>query len=321
MKSSNCILILLSRIKDVGVTPSELNNSFDYQGFNARLIEDDIKALLSDNKVEEKDYKIYLTDNGLSVAKHLIESGIFEKENELVLSIINRDFNDNSLPLDGTEPSMVPRPIQRRVIEALQGLGEKRIAVTSLTNLYIGAIRTQTDRENPERYATSAHCLRELIEKLPAALNIPIPHHEGNLGQKVNDLEHAWEKACNNSNSYSENNWDGDVDPQLEEFLISCRDFFHWKKENCLSRKQRAIEVIRVTDPSRISIPQTLENLEAKKWISFHGYFDGVSHHQKTNSIDEFNSWVEHFEMFLLDRLRPRTFDDQVKIDKILTGK
>lgn len=320
MKSSNCIIMLLLRLNNPGVLPSALYRAFSNQDFNTRLIEDDIRALLSDNKVEERDSKIYLTEKGLDDAKYLIESGKFEKENELVLFIISTDFNYNSLPLDGTEPSMVPKPKQRRVFEALQDLDRKRQVVTPLTNLYIGAIRTINEMENPERNAVTAHCFRELIEKLPSAFNIPIPHHSGDLGQEVNNLEQDWEKANRNSNCNSEKGWTGQIDKPLEKFLNRCREFFNWKKDNRLSRKQRAIEVIRTTDPSYISMPQQLEKLEAEKWIAFHGFFDGVSHHQKNPTNDEFNSWVEHFESFLLDRLRPRTFDDQKKIDKIIAG-
>lgn len=321
MKTSNCIIILLLRLNNIGVQHATLYKAFSHQGFNTRSIEDDIKALQSDCKVEETESKIYLTDKGLALTKDLIKSGKFENENELVQSIINRDFNVKNLPLDGTEPRRVPKPQQSQVITALQDLDRKGIAVTSLTNLYIGAIRTLTDSENPERYATSAHCLRELIEKLPPALNIPIPHHMGNLGEKVNTLQLTWDKTCRNSNNYSENEWGGDIDYHLKKFLNSCRDLFIWKDKNRLSRKQSAIAVIRVTDPSNIPMPQQLEKLEAEKWIAFHGFFDGISHHQKNPINDEFKSWMEHFEMFLLDRLRPRTFDDQVKIDEILAGK
>ena len=320
MKSSNCIIMLLLRLNNPGVLPSALYGAFSHEDFNTRLIEDDIRVLLSDNKVEERDSKIYLTDKGLDDAKYLIESGKFEKENEIVLSIISRDFNINNLPLDGTEPSMVPEPKQRRVIEALHDLDGKRRAATPLANLYLGAKRSQADSENPERYATSAHCLRELIEKLPSALNIPIPHHSGNLGEKVNILQQDWEKLNRDSKCISENGWAGKIDNPLDSFLQKCGEFFIWKEENRLSRKQRAIEVIRTTDPSYIPMPQQLEKLEAEKWISFHGFFDGASHHQIKPTNDEFNSWVEHFESFLLDRLRPRTFDDQKKIDEIIAG-
>lgn len=321
MKSSNYIILLLLRLNNPGVLPSALNRAFSHQGFKTRSIEDDVKALLSDNKVDERDSKIYLTDKGLDDAKYLIESGKFEKENELVLSIISTDSNYNSLPLDGTEPSMVPKPKQRRVVEALQDLDRKRKVVTSLAKLYIGSIHAIADTENPERYATSAHCLRELIEKLPPALNIPIPHHSGNLGEKVNTLQKQWGKTCHNSDCNSNNGWSGKIDRHLEKFLNECKDFFQWKEENRLSRKQRALEVIRSTDPSQFPIPQKLEELESEKWIAFHGFFDGVSHHQKNPTNDEFNSWVGHFEMFLLDRLRPRTFDDQKRIDQIIAGK
>ena len=320
MKTSNCIIILLLRLNNVGVQHSALYKVFSHQGFNTRSIEDDIKALQSDRKLEEVESKIYLTDKGLDIAKHLIDSGKFENENGIVLSIVSRDFNNNSLPLDGTEPGMVPRPLQRRVIEALQDLDKKGITVTPLTKLYIGAKRSQADSENPERYATSAHCLRELIEKLPSAYNIPIPHQVKSLGEKVNILQQDWDKANRNSNCNSEKGWSGKIDKPLEKFLNNCRGFFKWKKENRLSIKERAVEIIRVTDLSHIPIPQKLEELEAKMWIAFNEYFNGVSHHQKNLTNDEFNSWVERFEMFLLDRLRPRTFDDQKKIDEIIAG-
>lgn len=84
--------MLVLRLNNVGIPRSALYKAFAHQDFNTRLIEDDIKALLSDIILEERNSKIYLTNKGLNNAKHLIRSGKFEKENELVTSIVNQDF-------------------------------------------------------------------------------------------------------------------------------------------------------------------------------------------------------------------------------------
>ena len=208
---------------------------------------------------------------------------------------------------------------QRALLSALREIDERYDDELSFANIYYGAIMAMKDSHNPESYAHCGHSIRELIEKLPRAFEIPVPHRSDNMGQRVNALKEKWEKV-EESRNYSQG-YDGDITQDLKKFLDGAEEFFKWVEENRLSRKQRAKEVIRKTDPLDSRIPATLEDIQAKTLQTFDRYFNGVSHHQFEPRGEEFLTWVERLEYFLLERLRPRTFDDYDKIDRIIGKK
>ncbi len=221
---------------------------------------------------------------------------------------------DDSIPRG---PDLILGGHQKALLEALQKLDNEHIHSFSLAKIYYGAIRSLADKQNPEYLATTAHCLRELVEKLPLSLDIPIPHQSGNMGYEANNLRDLWEKAVSNSKAFSNNEWNGDIDGPLKKYLTGSVAFFNWLIQNRPSRTERPRQVVRKLDPSQHTMPRVLEDAEVKTWVKFHEHFEGIAHHQPMKT-DDFHSWVYHFERFMLDRLRPRIFDDQAELDQII---
>lgn len=214
-------------------------------------------------------------------------------------------------------PKLSLKGHQLALLKALKEIDDNHSEPFSVADMYYGGLSVLADEKNPERIVLSAHCFRELIEKLPLTFDIPIPHHSGNMGEKVNILKIKWEGTLKKLDCNSENEWKGEIDQPLKQYLDSSRDFFQWHKEHRLTRTERPKQLSRKLDPSDDPMPSKLENIEAKTWIMHHSHFDGVSHH--TLLPEDYPSWIEHFERFLLDRLKPRTFNDQAEIDKIVS--
>ncbi len=214
-------------------------------------------------------------------------------------------------------PKLSLKGHQLALLKALKEIDDNHSETFSVANMYFGGLSVLADYENPERIVLSAHCFRELIEKLPLTFDIPIPHQSGDMGAKVNILKEKWEGAIERSGCSSDNEWKGDIDQPLKKYLDGSRDFFQWHKENRLSRTELPKRLSRKLDPADDPMPGKLEKIEAETWKRYHGQFDGVAHH--TVPPDDYNSWIEHFERFLLDRLKPRTFEDQDQIDQLLT--
>ena len=80
------------------------------------------------------------------------------------------------------------------------------------------------------------------------------------------------------------------------------------------------ISIIRELDVSGIVLPHELELLNASYLNSIRDFFVNVAHHRKKPSefTDHFDIWLRQLELFVLDRTKPRTFDDIKVIDKII---
>ena len=63
--------------------------------------------------------------------------------------------------------SIIQKDRQRKLLNALRSIDGEHPMAFSLADMYYGALACLGDMENPERFTASAHCLRELIEKLP----------------------------------------------------------------------------------------------------------------------------------------------------------
>ena len=79
--------------------------------------------------------------------------------------------------------------VQNKLYRALNELNP------DLARMYHGVLLVLADDKNPERFVFAAHGLRELMEKLPRYLGIPIRQPGGELVKAVSHLQDLWEKV------------------------------------------------------------------------------------------------------------------------------
>src|SRR5438309_1197073 len=82
---------------------------------------------------------------------------------------------------------------QRAVHDALNGKDER------LASMYQGVLAALHNVGNPERFPQAAQSVRELMEKLPAYLNIPLRKAPEHLKIRVRELAEDWAKASKES--------------------------------------------------------------------------------------------------------------------------
>ncbi|WP_447964854.1 hypothetical protein [Nitrospira sp. Ecomares 2.1] len=186
-------------------------------------------------------------------------------------------------------------------------LGQKN---TQLGSIYLGALHVLNQNQNPDRFALAAHGLRELMEKLPRYLEIPIEANDTSLMQMSRTLADQWRRAKNQSKCHNDTLWDGVLDEPLRKYLGESENFFSKFDKNRPSHKKQAANVIRRLDPQGQTLPLTIENLRVKEWDHCRDYFVAVSHHNHSTAQQEMEQWINALEVFLLDRLVPQTFDD-----------
>ena len=184
--------------------------------------------------------------------------------------------------------------------------------------MYLGAVIALSHTDNPDSLAQCAHSVRELMEKIPAYLDVQTRAHQESLTSKVRDLEDRWQNTIATSACYDDGIWTGEIDRPLLQLLETLQRLFDWLSEH---RPRRRIEVSRILqrlDGSDHILPATLEDLEVDRWMRIREFFLSVAHHGQQVTQDEFERWLDALERFLLDRLRPRTFADFDAIDDII---
>ena len=187
-----------------------------------------------------------------------------------------------------------------------------------LARIYLGAVLVLADSANPDRRAHAAHGMRELMEKLPLELDVPVPKRDQSLKEKVRQLAELWRRAQRTSQCASAPRWKGQIDSPLAKFLKSAGAFFDWHDQVNPKRKVLVTSVLRVLDPAGRPMPTPIEELRISEWDRYHGFFQGVAHHNKGADEGQLEVWMESAEQFILDRLSPRTFEDHRMLDALI---
>jgi hypothetical protein len=184
--------------------------------------------------------------------------------------------------------------------------------------MYRGALQAAADLGNPDRFAQAAHSLRELMEKLPRDLDTPEETGIPTLTDKVRQLQRGWAGVMNHASWPGNPPWQGEINDPMKAFLRKTEEFFDWLETDRQTRNQQAARVLRGMDPMGMELPEPIERLRIREWRLCHEYFENISHHRQQVAADEFQSWLQALERFLLDRLRPRTFEDHAELDRII---
>lgn len=201
---------------------------------------------------------------------------------------------------------------QRLLYEALVDLdATASIARSRTAEMYLGVVMLRRRAEwddNPDIHAFAAHGLRELMEKLPRSLDVPVAQGAG-MTDRVRTLTRAWEKFESAAEPKRE--------ARLRKFLDATKAFAMWFNAQHTSRTQRAGRIIDRLDPRGMTLPAPIKDAHADIWNECHRYFENVSHHREED-LESFDAYLDTLEQFLLDRLRPRTYEDQEALKALI---
>ena len=201
---------------------------------------------------------------------------------------------------------------QRALYEALVKKDQR------LANMYRGALLVLDHTDNPEHLVHASHSLRELMEKLPIYLDVPIPRSLPTMKEKVQKLGQIWNHTLKHSKCHGNPGWQGTIDRPLLKLLTGMEEFFRWFAMEHPTRRQRTSKVLQSLDPVGLPLPKPIEDLRIKEWDRCREYFQAVCHHSKIGEVDDFKMSLASLERFLLDQLLPRTFEDHSVLDQII---
>lgn len=222
-------------------------------------------------------------------------------------------------PFDPQPTGFPPAPVglqlsgqQRALVEAFREIDQR------IGEMYLGALAVLQQPFNGERFAQSAHTLREMINRLPASLGLSTDALTDRMGDRLQRPEQAWANALKRSACFDGTSWSGGIDQPLTRALAAIQEFFTWKKEHRPRRHDELTETVRRLDASGRRLPKNLEGLIVAQWDLTRDYFISVCHYRIRADEDEFFAYLDALERFIIERLRPRTFADFDAVDAIL---
>ena len=204
-------------------------------------------------------------------------------------------------------------------LELLRALEDKD---GTLGRMYMGALIVIAETGNPDRFAQCAHSMRELMEKLPRSVDVPMKAHQEQLMPKARNLEDAFAHARSNTKCLSgPAEWKGHIDVPLRRFLKRCDEFFDWFASHRPRRRAETQEMLTTLDASGRALPEALAAKNVEEWSELREYFVAVAHHRRPAEEEEFRTRMRNLGRFLIDRLAPKTFDDLREIDALVKGE
>jgi hypothetical protein len=186
-----------------------------------------------------------------------------------------------------------------------------------LASMYYGAIYVLASPANPERFSQSAQSIRELVQKLWMEFDLSLKGKTKGLKESVRELEFKWLKIRSKNGKII--NAAEFVVAELEVFSSELDAFFDNNNRYLPTQRQKTSRTIAKMDPMIGKLPGPIMDLRVKEFGLLENYFQAVAHHNKRPSNDsEFLGYVAALEIFLLDRLRPRTASNFSEIDRLI---
>ncbi len=203
----------------------------------------------------------------------------------------------------------LPRELsaQQRAVLSVLATKNQRLAT-----MYLGAQYVLRQHDNPDRMSLAAHAMREVMEKLYHYIDVPVPARPPSMKEKVRALREEWARVAGEAEQAIE------ISGRLRRFFAKTREFFDWFDHDHPTRRKRIVLILRGLDPSGQSLPPLIEDRHVHEWKDCHEFFEAVAHHGKQCPEEELRAKTDVVERLLLDRLRPRTFEDFTALEAII---
>ncbi|RIL07005.1 MAG: hypothetical protein DCC71_04640 [Proteobacteria bacterium] len=182
--------------------------------------------------------------------------------------------------------------------------------------MYLGAYQALSRHPDADCVPQACHSMRELMTRLPASFDVPMPEHKLTLKEKVRNLQDSWKKLVEKHGNGGD--WPSQVDGRICAFLDAANTFFEWLLQHLPKRKDETRSVIRLMDGSGQQLPPALEDEQVDQWERLRQFFVSVSHHGKQASVEDTLKQISILESLLIAWLLPAPYEDYAVIDKLI---
>lgn len=195
-------------------------------------------------------------------------------------------------------------------------LGELIREDAQLANMYLGAIHVRDQRSNPDRFSQAAHSLRDLLDRIGSRRGGPIASGP-DLHKEVCDLRGKW--PDDGIPTVFEDRTDSPVfDKPLRDFLEAAAAFFARFDSRPPNRREQAGRFFAATDPLQRRLSPPIEKIHVTRWLDVRRDLLAIAHHGRSPTETEFQALLDSFDSLLIERLRPKVFEQQDELDRII---
>ncbi len=205
-------------------------------------------------------------------------------------------------------PPQTPQPLERRQLEVWRALRSKAKPKFLFHDWYFSAIEAvaSSSEANPDRLAQAGNGLREILEKLPRALDTEIRGPDRNIfeqsrGALINAVAQAKQE-------YSAG-WTGGITEKLAAAL-QCVDRYLELRASP-TRAERTFGGLAKLDPMMKALPGGLQQRKLRRYSQIAKRLEQFTHHQCASDDQDFRDCLTQTEELILDLLAPITAEDQ----------
>jgi hypothetical protein len=130
----------------------------------------------------------------------------------------------------------------------------------------------------PDQLSLAAHGMRELMERLPLAFDVPI-HEKSRVLDRVSEVERDLSRAQERSSCRTSDGWQGPIDAPVAKLLATVERLVEDRHQYWPSRAEVAVELMNQLEPALGRRSPALVKPEAATWAKIRRYFEQVSHH------------------------------------------
>lgn len=202
-----------------------------------------------------------------------------------------------------------------RQLQVWRALRAKARPSYMLHDWYAGALATLRDESNPDRVAQASHSLRELLEKLPRALQTEVPGPDSNVLKQKRDIAG---NLLRRAKSKCPNGWVGEtITVELGSALVQFEEYIDLS--NWPTRKERAFAGLKKLDPMMQALPNELQEGKWQRYNALWKKVESLTHHRESGTPDDCRDCIFDLESLILDLLAPITADDQDELLRIIS--
>jgi hypothetical protein len=208
-------------------------------------------------------------------------------------------------------------PEQQQVL--LEALRERD---ARLATIYEAVIDVMTAEDLPDQLSLAAHAMRELMERLPLAFDVPI-HQKSSVINLIREVERDLLRAQEISSCRTSDGWKGPIDAPLAKLLATVEKLAEDRQQDWPSRSEVAVALMHQLEPALGRRSPAMVKPEAAAWANIRRYFEQVSHHHHVfesfeTSSNDLEERIRTVEGLLLNKLRPPTAEDFREIDQLM---
>ena len=201
--------------------------------------------------------------------------------------------------------------LQRKIVEALRG-----IEASELAQLYLGALIIASEPRFPGAVYFIAHACREIYNRLPDWLDIPISRGD-QYANRLDPILHLWRDEAPAIGAQGEPvKISAELFRALEQLIRAHED------SRSLKRRERRTAVFRALDKGDAPNDGDSPEADLRDWITLGDELHRVAHlrgkGQHPPVLDEAQDALARLEQVLSRRLRPPFYVGVEALDEIL---